>query len=453
MPTAKSILQVREDHVRKAEDDEYQGSPPSDKNLTQHLLPQGLDELETLNSIRRAHRVYITREKPNVLDIRCDSAYRLQQALQAINWAIRDMRLSNDHSTVRFLVQKPTNAIISDMIKAELGMRPHFVSRSPQSISNASAMNGHLQQLAAEITNSAESLMALNKTVGMRVNFGHLVIGKRKKGSQDEISHDDFVKLMDMYTVRGGGSFETKLQDASKAEKFLQFLVNSEQLACNDLGDVKKDCEVTVVAQGQEIKANAENMQGQRMQLSMVRTTKPETWGRLNWTVAAPDMQYDWSFRVDAWEKVDTPTGFKELAQKVWLVADANEDALFSVPHINTARLAMLDNEISQIRVKSSARVPYRETPYAIEVNVTKTLKGSHTRGEPEITWGVELYAPHWDESVNHASGGRKNWGKKMENIWWDEGPDVKSRLGGFFGTILEVQALLNRAGLDAASP
>ncbi|KAM5356303.1 hypothetical protein ACJ41O_002949 [Fusarium nematophilum] len=460
MPTAKSIFQHREDKARQAEDEEYLGPPPPDRSLIQlshvlpgeHLLPTGLDEPGALDSIRRTYKVYITRVKPNVFDIRCDSISRLQQALHAINWAIRDMRLSNEHSTVQFLVQKPTNALSIDMIRAGLSKRPHFISRSPHLVSNASAMDDHLQQLASTLSSSAEGLMALNKSLKLRVNFGHLSIEKRKKGSQDEIAYDDFVKLMSTYSIRGGASFETSLHDADKAEELLRYLVGPDALICNGPEGLRRSCEVTIASQGKEIQANADDIRGQRMQLSMVRACKPENWGRLNWTVSAPDMKYDWNFRVDAWDKVDVPVEFKDLAQKVWLVSNTTEDALLNVPSINTAKLATLKDQIGEIRVKSSATIPYKDTPYVLEVNVTKALRGVRAGANPVVTWGVELYAPHWDESANHISGGRRDWGKGLENIWSDDGPDVKSRLGGFLRTILEVQAHLNRAHPNAAA-
>ena len=87
-----------------------------------------------------------------------------------------------------------------------------------------------------------------------------------------------------------------------------------------------------------------------------------------------------------------------------------------------------------------------------LEISVTKTVNGFRAAGGPEVTWSVELYAPHWEESVNHMSGGRKVWGEGLENIWTDEGHDLKSRLGGFCRVILEVQALLSRADASAAS-
>ncbi|KAF4451341.1 hypothetical protein FALBO_16346 [Fusarium albosuccineum] len=472
MPTAKSMYQDREEKVRRVEDEEFLGPPPADKNLIQvsfqptrrtfaasadrsvkathiipgkHLLPSGLDEPEALDGIRRKHRVYITRLQPNVLDIRCESMLHLQQALEAINLAIRDMRLSNEHSAVRYLVQRPTNAIISDMIRAELGTRPQFISLSPRLVSNKSSMNHHLQQLAVDMMSSAESLMSLNKSVRLRVNFGHLIIGKRKKGAGGEMSYDDFVKLMGMYSVRGGATFDNKLEGEpeEKAKQLIISLLDRED-NCQRSESVEQRCELTVVAQGLEIQAEVDCSHYQNMRVSMVRATKPEAWARLNWTIAAPDMLYDWNFRVDAWDDVEVPNAFKDLAQKVSLATSSNDDTFLNIPQINTTKLAALDDEISQIRLKSSAIIPIPRTLYVLEINITKTLKGPREARETDVTWGIEFYAPHWEEIANHSSGRRKDWGQELEHIWLEGGSDLKSRFGDFLQNILEVQAFLN---------
>lgn len=174
------------------------------------MLPSGLDDPRAFDNIRREYRVYITRDVPNVLDIRCESMPRLQKALHAINWAIRNMRLSNDSTNISLLVQEPTNALVTDLIQAKLGTRAYFPSRSPQLLGNLTAMDRHLSQLTMEVNSSSEGLIALNKTLGLRVNFGHVVITKKKRGAQDEISYSDFVDLMRVYSKRGGAVFQTR---------------------------------------------------------------------------------------------------------------------------------------------------------------------------------------------------------------------------------------------------
>ncbi|KAF5662592.1 hypothetical protein FHETE_7876 [Fusarium heterosporum] len=455
--SAKSICQGRDRKILEATDAEYLGRPPLGKELINvslvlpgnELIPRAMDKPETLNAIRRKYQVYITRDEHHVLGIYGNSLPCLQKALKEINWAIRDMRLSENKTRVVFLLQKPTNAVISGTVWAALGDRPHFISTSPGLADNYSALDHHLPQLTSKMATSAEGLMALTKTMGLRVDFGRVIVGQRKKGTPDEITYAGLSELMGLYSSRGGGSFEYKLKNVEKAEQLVQFILQPSSGVCKSLGDIKRGYGVTVVANKLEIKTEADYPPKRGIGFTTVQATRLESFARLNWTVAAPDMQYDWSFRVDAWDQIDVPLEFKDLAKRVLLVVSLDGDAFLPVLNVNTAKLAMLDEEITEIRAGSWAVVPFKETDYVLKINVTKILKGVRTAEKAEVTWGVELYAPHWEENVNHASGGRKDWGKGLENIWM-EGHDLESRLGCFMRTILEVQALLNKATANA---
>lgn len=459
LKTAKNIYQGREDKIRQAEDAEHLGRPPPGKYLVQaslvlpgqHLLPVALDEPAALDDIRRKYRVYITRDVPNILGIHCDSIYRLQRAFGAVNWRIRDMRLSNDSSPARFLVQRPTKAAITDMIQLKLGARPCFSSKNPNPISNASSMDEHLPRLASDLASSAEGLMALNKTMGLRVSFGHVIIAKRPKGTEDEIAFDQFTTLMNMYPSRGGASIVTRLEDAHEAEQLLQYISRPEAGICKNMKDMRRGCEVVVVANGLQIKTEAD-YNPQLMQLAMVRATRPETRARWSWTTAAPDMEHDWNIRMDAWDKVDVPTEFKDLAKRISVVFNPDEGTILPLPNVDISKLSIPDEQFTEIQARSWAIIPFKESPYVLKINITELLKGSRTIGEQNVTWGVELYAPHWEESLNYSSGGRKDWGEGLENVW-EEGDNLQSRLGCFLRTTMEVQALLNRVHADTASP
>lgn len=61
--------------------------------------------------------------------------------------------------------------------------------------------------------------------------------------------------------------------------------------------DMRRGCEVVVVANGLQIKTEAD-YNPQRMQLAMVRATRPETRARWSWTTAAPDMYVNYSRKI-----------------------------------------------------------------------------------------------------------------------------------------------------------
>ncbi|KAK7426856.1 hypothetical protein QQZ08_006602 [Neonectria magnoliae] len=301
---------------------------------------------------------------------------------------------------------------------------------------------------------TADTLMALNKSMKMRINFGHLDVRARNTRGRDEIPHDEFVRMLEMYSTRGGASLETKLPKTTQAEHVIRYLIDPEQGVCNSLQEVTRACEVTLVVQGQEIKADAMEPVGKKMQLSMVRAMRPEVWGRMDWTVVAPDMQYDWNLRVDAWDDVDIPAAFKNLPQELLLTVNKDATGFLRIPYVDIVKLGDARSQIGQLRLKSSAIIPYKATPYVIEVSITKAWKDGNMKDNPDITWGIEFHAVHWDESINHVGGGdhRKDWGQGLKHVWPGNEPDLESRFGEFLETILEIQALLDEAHSNITS-
>ncbi|KAF7551713.1 hypothetical protein G7046_g7645 [Stylonectria norvegica] len=460
----KSKIDADRRTARQVQDEEHLGVPPDNPNLFQarlvipgkHMLPRGLDEPTALNDIRQAHKAYITNVEPNVLDIRCETITGLQKAVKAINWAIHGLRLSNDHPIVRFLVQEPTNADADGVIAIELGKRPCFTSRSSILCDNSTAMDVALQRLPSELATSAEALRALTKDVKMRVNFAHLVVDRKKKGSQSEMTYPEFVKLMNVYSERGGARFPTALANPSEAERLLQYLCNADQGICGGREDMLHAHEVTLVVDDIELKTDILGGNKPKPTLSSPRVTKPEAWGRLNWTVAAPDMNFDWNLRIDAWEKgINIPLGFEGFEKKLVVTPGKNSSRYIQIPQLSTLRLGDLMSRVSQTRLRSSVKITFKDTPYILEVSVTKVWNGGRTTTEPEVSWGIEFYGVHWDEGINYVSAGerRKDWGEGLVNIWSGSDPSLGVRFGDFIRTVLQVQAVLNGAGSFAAAP
>src|SRR5437588_4506970 len=78
------------------------------------LLPENLDGLldgstESLNSIRKTHRVYIDQDIETSLRIRGDSKPKLQSAILAIEWFLKDLRAQELDIEKRYLVDIPAN--------------------------------------------------------------------------------------------------------------------------------------------------------------------------------------------------------------------------------------------------------------------------------------------------------------------------------------------------------
>lgn len=143
------------------------------------------------------------------------------------------------------------------------------------------------------------------------------------------------------------------------------------------------------------------------------------------------------------------PAGFSDLEKKLLLVNQRTANGtgrLIQAPYLDTLKLGHLDNEISEVRLKSSVIISYLPTAYVIEVSTTRTWKGVRTSSQPEIGWGIEVYAVHWDESINYAGTGerRKDWGEELSIMWPEpESSSLKERFRKFMRHVLEIQALL----------
>ena len=161
---------------------------------------------------------------------------------------------------------------------------------------------------------------------------------------------------------------------------------------------------------------------------------------------------------MDAYDKLmDTPPGFNTVQRRV--IVSANDirepDLDFRFPSVSISGLKELENHIANTRIKSSVILQYKDTPYSLEISVTKTWKRAQTAADPDLTWGIELYAIHWEESINYInpSTRRKDWGEDLENIWPGSDSSLEIRFGAFIRTILEVQSVLEGIGSKTSAP
>ena len=144
---------------------------------------------------------------------------------------------------------------------------------------------------------------------------------------------------------------------------------------------------------------------------------------------------------------IEPPSWLSGFTQKIGLETPDGGHAqseLLKFPVVK-ARLGDLESQVNQIRMTTAATIPYKDTPYVMEVNVSKAWEGGRTSAQPVTSWGIELYALHWEETINYVStGGRKkDWGERLQNIWPGDDPSLEARFGDFLRTVLEVQALL----------
>lgn len=168
----------------------------------------------------------------------------------------------------------------------------------------------------------------------------------------------------------------------------------------------------------------------------------------------------DWNFQVDSlgYQAV-VPDDLLKLMQSIVLIpnkADKGDGHSLCPPRLLNGQSA--GGQIDRTTLKTSIIVPFRNTPFVIEVSITQQWQGMKTVSEADTWWGLEFYCRGWDETINNVSPGerRKDWGPKLERIWPGIDQSLEERFTAFLEYIVEIQAALDdvdfksRAGFRA---
>ncbi|OAQ91510.1 hypothetical protein VFPFJ_03250 [Purpureocillium lilacinum] len=469
MKTAKAEVDSQRQASVALANQEYLGHAPEDPSIIHaslvipgnDMLPQGLEDPDALNDIRLRYKVWITRSQPNIFDIRGRDMRQLQEAVKELNWALHDMRLSSEALTIRFLAQKPSRDQDSAIVNVELNCRPivKALSNTPRSVLTTAL--DLVDRLRTSLLPSADILRLLTTDLRMRVNFGHLQVRTRKKGLGRDMSYANFAEMIPQYSNRGGASLHTRMPAVAHAAKVLHKILDPiVGLHYPKEHAVSGRCTVALGLGDHELVADAKLPTKDKEQLSIPTLAKPEAWPRLNWTVAAPDMPLDWNFQVDSlgYQAV-VPDDLLKLMQSIVLIpnkADKGDGHSLCPPRLLNGQSA--GGQIDRTTLKTSIIVPFRNTPFVIEVSITQQWQGMKTVSEADTWWGLEFYCRGWDEAINNVSPGerRKDWGPKLERIWPGIDQSLEERFTAFLEYIVEIQAALDdvdfksRAGFRA---
>lgn len=193
------------------------------------MLP---NELSRLDDIRLSKEMWITKVKANVIDLRTYSLANMKEGLKKINWVIHDMRLSSNHPMTRFFVQEPIKAGPEALIKFKVRSRPIINNTDLVSSSIYMALESHVCQLGSLLVPASDNLMALDKYLRMRVNFGSLDVRQKKKGIGEEFTYDKFADVIKVYSLRGGASLNPQY-------------ANSQTDIMRPVTDPHTDCRIT----------------------------------------------------------------------------------------------------------------------------------------------------------------------------------------------------------------
>ncbi|RCI11553.1 hypothetical protein L249_7349 [Ophiocordyceps polyrhachis-furcata BCC 54312] len=468
MATAKSQMDAKRQTAQMAAQEEYLKPPP--ENLVdslieaslvipgKHMLPRGLDSIASFDDICQRNKVWIKLSDRNIIEVRADNIKRLQNAMREINWLIHDMRLSSENLITRFLVQKPVNPNLEHDtgISVKLNSRPTSTMNSPSLVSVAPPLAyDNFTKLRGILEMSAHILKALRTGLRMRVNFGRFEIRQRKRGVGDTMTYPCFEEMVALYSKRGGAGMHTELLDVANAEKVVQHLLKP-VVGIFDHGKRPLQMQHTIILkfQNRELISVVQGQPEQPTQVSAARMRSREILPRLNWTVAAPDMQLDWNLQVDRCEPMhNVPDMLRKVMDNISLTERGRDDdsSLLQPPRVEI-KPQPGSEEIESTVVKTSVILPFRTTKFVIEVSITQSWNRMTTNSEPDTCWGVEMYGLHWEETLEGISSReqRDDWNAVMRSLWPSESQDLDAGFLCFLEHVVEVQSALSALELDS---
>ena len=146
----------------------------------------------------------------------------------------------------------------------------------------------------------------------------------------------------------------------------------------------------------------------------------------------------DWNFRVIAMSNSEMSQDQRRDFLSVFHCVSFSEQVApdtrlwLKLPRPRFGRLQYLRDKFKEVRVRSSATIPFDGLPYEAEVNVTQTWKNTVSdRSQPEVSWGVELHGISWEEAINNTGpdGRKKNWGDGLINVWPGEEQSLQKKV------------------------
>lgn len=139
--------------------------------------------------------------------------------------------------------------------------------------------------------------------------------------------------------------------------------------------------------------------------------------------------------------------------KSIMLVPDKSGPSHASSPTAPKIHVMHPSAKVDETMLKTSVAVPFRNTPYLVEVAVTQVWTGMKTASEADTWWGIEFYGQGWDEAVNTIKPDerRKNWGKGFEAVW-PGGGAWESRFMEFIEHVLAIQSAVEDVDFGPAS-
>lgn len=129
-------------------------------------------------------------------------------------------------------------------------------------------------------------------------------------------------------------------------------------------------------------------------------------------------------------------------------------DQLWNIPlDIKIASMETSACAVDETRLKRAIVIPFRDTPFAVEVSINHSWEGLST-GQPASTWWcISMYGVHWEEAINQVSPGdsKKSWGEGQQEVWRGSTDDAEEGFEEFIRHILEILSALE--SVDKGEP
>ncbi|KAH6610932.1 hypothetical protein Trco_000952 [Trichoderma cornu-damae] len=174
--------------------------------------------------------------------------------------------------------------------------------------------------------------------------------------------------------------------------------------------------------------------------------TSPVGW--LDWSVASPDMRFDWGLKAASHEFSSVSENLQYLIRGLeHKPATYKDNGDFLQPsQVIVSNPEDWGNCVSQTRLKTSFIAEVQDTPYVLEISIDQVWPALWTTAEPDIGWRIELYGKHWDSAMNQVNpiDQRKDWGEGLKNVWVGTDPDLGKRFSSLLQVVVQLQIQLD---------
>ncbi|KAG8412441.1 hypothetical protein J3458_014615 [Metarhizium acridum] len=136
------------------------------------------------------------------------------------------MRLAQQNVSTLFLVQKPMDASPDTLISVNLDSRPRVERCQKTMIGTAEVAIDVLRQLGTSFLSSMTTLQTIKRSLRMHVDFGHIIIRRRKRGIGNAMSYSDFTEMALQYGAKGGAELNMRMAEVGGVSKLVAHLLD-----------------------------------------------------------------------------------------------------------------------------------------------------------------------------------------------------------------------------------